>query len=215
MGCRGGRGPVPRGVTCRNATGRGRRSVSGSPVGRRTGPGLVCWSMSRSGTTSSEPGSGGCPSTPRSTVLTSMPPAPAKGGGGGGRTERSGTRVGWPGARPVPRWADDQGPSRLRRSGPASGRCRHARQRQRLHRLRHGHDRGEGAPDRRRASPPQARGGYRGQGVLVTGDPPGPARAGHPGGDPAEGGVHLAALTLWLREPTQDRLSDRPQVGVG
>ncbi|WP_443041163.1 IS5 family transposase [Streptomyces sp. B21-102] len=57
------------------------------------------------------------------TEPTSTPPEPAK-RGGGGRTGRSGTRDGWPGARPVPRWADHQGPSRLRWPRPAPGRHR-------------------------------------------------------------------------------------------
>ncbi|CAL9661168.1 hypothetical protein SUDANB126_07011 [Streptomyces sp. enrichment culture] len=162
--------------------------MSGSPAGKRTEPGFACSSRSRSATTPSEPWSGPCRSTPRSTGLISMPPAPAEGGGDGGRTGRSGAPGGSPGAGPVPRRADHQGSSRVRRPGPAPGRGRHARQHQRPDRLRRRPRCLGGAPGRRRAPPPQVRRGHRGQGVPVPGDPPGSAAAGHPGGDPAAGG---------------------------
>lgn len=97
------------GVICRNSTGRGRRSMNGSPAGRRTGPGPACSSGSRSGTTPSGRYGGRCRPTPPSTGSTGTPPAPAKGGGDGGRTGRTGTHGDRPGARPVPRRADRRG----------------------------------------------------------------------------------------------------------
>ncbi|MEW1905822.1 IS5 family transposase [Streptomyces sp. NPDC086147] len=63
---------------------------------------------------------------------------------GGGRTGRSGKSVGRSGTRSVPWRADHKDPPRLRRPGSTAGR-RHGRQRQRLDRLRHRHDRAEGA----------------------------------------------------------------------
>lgn len=168
--------------------GLGRPSMSDSPAGRRKEPGPVCSKRSRSRTTSLGRWSGRCRSTPRSAGPISTPPAPVKGGGARGGTGRSGRSVGQPGARPIPRWSDHQDPPRLRRPGLAPGRRRHDRQRQRLHRLRHGHGRAEGAPSRGRATPPQARRGHCGQGVLVPRDPPVPATQNHPGGDPGAGG---------------------------
>lgn len=158
-------------------------------------------------------------------------------GGGVGRTGISGTLGSSPGARPVPRGADHQGSSRLRRQGPSPGRRRHAGQYQRLHRLRHRHGRAASAPDRCRTSPLQTGRGARGHGVLVTGDPPGPApafdRELYKARNVVErcfgrlkqfraiatrfdklahryrAGVHLASLILWLRA-TQDPLPDKP-----
>lgn len=77
-------------------------------------------------------------STPRSTVLTSTPPAHVKGGCGRGRTGRSGRLTDAPGPRPLPRRADHQGPPRRRRPGTAAVHRTHARQRQRRHRIRSG-----------------------------------------------------------------------------
>lgn len=57
----------------------GRPSTSGSPAGKRTGPGRICWNTSKSATLRAG-WSGPSPSTPRSTGPTSTRPAPAKGG---------------------------------------------------------------------------------------------------------------------------------------
>jgi hypothetical protein len=65
------------------------------------------------------------------------------------------------GARPLLRWADRQGPSRVRRQGLASGFGRHGGDRQRLHRVRRGPGNAEGAPDRCRVSELQARRNHR------------------------------------------------------
>lgn len=81
MGCYGDCGRVLRGVTCLNVMGgRGRRSMSDSPAGRRTEPGPACLSMPRSGTTPSGRWSGRCRSAPRSTVPISTPPGTRKRG---------------------------------------------------------------------------------------------------------------------------------------
>ena len=171
-------------VTCRNTTGRGRRFMSGSPVGSGTGPGLASWSRSRRGTTPSERWNGRRRWTPPSTARTSTRPAPGKGGGRERRAGRFGTLGGRPGAGPLPRRADHQSPSRLRRPGPAPG-CRpHPRQRQRLHRVQSGAGICADASDRRRAAAAKTRHGHRGQGLLITGGPTGPAVPGHPRSHP-------------------------------
>ena len=192
MACCGGYGQVPAGVTCRNATGRGKRSVSGSPVGSGTGPGLASWNRCRCGTALSERWKGRCWWTPPSTGLTSTRPGPAKGGGRREqRTGRSGTLGGRPSAAPLPRRADHQSPSRLRRPGPTPGGRPHPRQRQRLHRLQRDGGTCAGASGGRRTAAAQTRHGHRRQSLLVTGDPAEPASPGHPhehpGADRPEG----------------------------
>lgn len=131
-------GRARRGVICRSGMGRGRRFMSGSPAGTRTAPGRSCWSMPRSVMTRWARWSGRFRWTPRSTAPINMRPAPAKRGGRREQTGRPGMLGGTAGPRPVPGRPDHQGSPGGRRSRPAAVVRAHARQRQRLHRVRGG-----------------------------------------------------------------------------
>lgn len=90
-GCCGGCGPGLRGAICLGVTGPGRLSTSGSPAGKRTGPGQSCWNTSRSATTRWAGWSGPSPSTPRSTGHASTRPRrPHKGAADGDEPEDPG-----------------------------------------------------------------------------------------------------------------------------